>query len=154
MISFYKAGSDADYMAAKLLFEEYAQSLDISLEFQHFGEELTQLKTMYGPPVGGILLAEEGGNVIGCVGVRRITESIGELKRMYIQPAHQQRGIGRNLLQLALQLATDCNYSVLKLDTLATMQPAIELYRKAGFYEVAPYYHNPIETAVYFEKQL
>ena len=73
---------------------------------------------------------------------------------MYVKPNLQQKGVGKMLLVKALQLAKDCDYSVIRLDTLNYMLPAIHLYKQAGFYEIAAYYHNPIATAVYFEKLL
>lgn len=154
MIDFYLADTDQDYIAAKILFEAYAASIQISLDFQHFEDELAGLNKMYAAPFGGIVLAKDGDEIIGCVGIRKITSRIGELKRMYIKPGHQNKGVGKNLLEKALQLSKECNYAVVKLDTLNYMLPAIHLYKQAGFYETAPYYHNPISTAIYFEKIL
>jgi len=154
MISFFLAQADQDYEAAKLLFEEYADSIGINLDFQHFKEELADLREMYAPPYGGIILAKESGKIIGCVGVRKIIGNAGELKRMYIQPAYQGRGAGKCLLEHALQLAKQSNYSIIKLDTLSSMPAAMRLYKQAGFYEIPPYYQNPVGTAVYFEKIL
>jgi GNAT superfamily N-acetyltransferase len=154
MIDFYLAKTDEDYAAARLLFSEYAQAININLDFQHFDEELDGLKKMYAPPYGGIILAKDAAETIGCVAIRKISVEAGELKRMYIQPNQQQKGIGKILLEKALQLAKDSHYKVVKLDTLNYMLPAIHLYKQAGFYEIAAYYHNPISTAVYFEKQL
>jgi ribosomal protein S18 acetylase RimI-like enzyme len=34
------------------------------------------------------------------------------------------------------------------------MSAAIHLYQQAGFYEIPPYYPNPISTAVYFEIEI
>lgn len=154
MISFYLAVTDGEYAAAGLLFKEYAASIKISLDFQHFDEELLGLKRMYAEPYGGIILAKDQEEIIGCAAIRKINDKAGELKRMYIKPSHQNKGVGKILLERALQLAKRCNYSVVKLDTLNYMLPAINLYTKAGFYETAPYYHNPITTVIYFEKVL
>jgi ribosomal protein S18 acetylase RimI-like enzyme len=40
------------------------------------------------------------------------------------------------------------------LDTIRSMQTAIDLYRKLGFREIAPYYDNPIAGARYFALEL
>lgn len=154
MIDFYLAEMDEDYADARVLFKEYAAAIHINLDFQHFDEELDGLKKMYAAPNGGIILAKEKSAIIACVGIRKISQSVGELKRMYTKPDYQNKGIGKLLLEKALLMAKDCNYAVVKLDTLNYMLPAIHLYRQAGFYEIAPYYHNPISTAVYFEKML
>lgn len=154
MIQFYLANTDEDYADARVLFKEYAEAININLDFQHFEEELDGLKKMYVSPNGGIILAKEASGIIACVAIRKISESVGELKRMYTKPAHQNKGIGKILLEKALQLAKDCNYTTVKLDTLNYMLPAIHLYKRSGFYEIMPYYHNPIATAVFFEKAL
>ena len=154
MIDYCLAKTEEDYSSARLLFSEYAKAININLDFQHFDEELDDLKKMYAQPYGGIILAKEAAEAVGCVAIRKISEEIGELKRMYIKPNQQKKGIGKTLLEQALQLAKDCNYNVVKLDTLNYMLSAIHLYKKAGFYEIAAYYHNPMATAVYFEKLL
>jgi ribosomal protein S18 acetylase RimI-like enzyme len=154
MIDFYLATTDEDYAKARMLFNEYAKAININLDFQHFDEELDGLKKMYALPYGGIILARRETEIIGCVAIRKINLEVGELKRMYIKPNQQKKGIGKILLAEALLLAKNCNYTILKLDTLNYMLPAIHLYKQAGFYEIAPYYHNPIATAVYFEKTL
>jgi ribosomal protein S18 acetylase RimI-like enzyme len=47
-----------------------------------------------------------------------------------------------------------CQFEKLNLDTLNYMSAAIHLYQQAGFYEIAPYYPNPISTAVCFEMEM
>ena len=154
MLEYLLVKTNEEYNAAVFLFKEYAQWLDIDLGFQHFEEELQNLKTMYNLTDGGIILCKEDNNFIGCVAIRKIEANIAELKRMYVQTALQHKGVGKILLEKAIALAEKCNYKYIRLDTLNHMLPAINLYKKYGFYEIAPYYHNPVSTAVYFEKKL
>ena len=56
MPDFIIADTEEQYRSAALLFKEYANWLNIDLQFQHFEEELTLLKTMYAAPDGGITL--------------------------------------------------------------------------------------------------
>ena len=146
--------SEGEYSAAINLFKEYAAWLGIDLSFQHFEEELQSLKEMYNEADGGLILCKKENEYIGCVAIRRIDSNTAELKRMYVQPACQQQGVGKKLLEHALTLAQNCNYSFVNLDTLNHMLPAIKLYKKYGFYEIAAYYHNPVASAVYFQKKL
>ena len=154
MIRLFLATTDEDYATAGLLFKEYAKAININLDFQHFDEEIKGLKQMYSKPHGGIILTMEHEEIIGCVALRKLQEDIGELKRMYIRPGHQNKGIGKQLLEQSLNLARQCNYAAVRLDTLNHMESAIHLYKKAGFYEIPPYYNNPLSTALYFEKKL
>jgi len=154
MSSFITATTATDYAAAQEMFRAYAKAININLDFQHFEEELTDLPKMYSLPQGGIILAKDQESVVGCVAIRRINEREGELKRMYVAPEYQNKGFGKTLLQKALILARECNYEKVKLDTLNYMSAAIHLYQQAGFYEIPPYYPNPISTAVYFEIEI
>jgi putative acetyltransferase len=148
------ANKETEYEAAAILFQEYATWLNIDLSFQKFEDELLQLKEMYNLPTGAILLAIENDVCIGCVAVRKKETTIAELKRMYIKPTARKKGLGDLLLQEALKMATNLGYKKIWLDTLNNMTPAISLYKKAGFYEIAPYYFNPEKNAVFFEKLL
>jgi ribosomal protein S18 acetylase RimI-like enzyme len=143
-----------EYATAAQLFAEYASWLAIDLGFQHFDEELQNLQTMYNAVDGGIILCKEENRFVGSVAIRKINNEIAELKRMYVQPQQQKKGIGQQLLEEAITLAQSHQYKYIRLDTLNYMQSAINLYRKNGFYEIPAYYHNPISTAVYFEKRL
>ena len=146
--------TEEEYEAAAILFKEYAEWLDIDLGFQQFDEELLHLKEMYSEPSGAIFLLAEEYEYTGCVAIRKKEHDITELKRMYIQPEGRKSGSGSLLLSTALNKAIQLGYKKIRLDTLATMIPAINLYKKAGFYEIAPYYFNPEENAVFFEKEL
>ena len=106
---------------------------------------------MYALPYGGIILGREKNEYFACVGLRRFDSDTAELKRMFVQPAYQQKGIGKLLMVRSIELAKQCGYSMIRLDTLSYMTTAITLYKKYGFSETTPYYHNPNPTAVFFE---
>ena len=146
--------TDEQYAAAAILFVEYATWLNIDLCFQRFDEELENLKSMYATPYGGIILSESENAFSGCIAIRKIDVDTAELKRMYVKPAFQHKGIGAGLLNEAIMLATKYNYKKIRLDTLSNMTAAIGLYKKNGFYEIPAYYYNPEKTAVFFQKIL
>jgi ribosomal protein S18 acetylase RimI-like enzyme len=154
MLHYISAQTKEDYSAAAILFREYAAWLNIDLSFQHFEEELRQLNEMYALPNGGIILCKEKEEYIACVGIRRLDETTAEMKRMYVKPVHQGKGIASELLKLSIGLAKHCRYTSIRLDTLNTMAPAMNLYKKFGFIETPAYYFNPNETVVYFQKSL
>jgi putative acetyltransferase len=148
------ANTAEHYEAAIALFKEYATWLNIDLDFQNFDTELQQLAEMYAAPDGIILLCMQQDKYTGCVAVRSKGDQIAELKRMYVQPAQRGKGIAKELLQQAIEFAKDAGYKKIRLDTLANMTPAINLYTQFGFYEIPAYYHNPEANAVFFEREL
>ncbi|VTS01781.1 GNAT family N-acetyltransferase [Tuwongella immobilis] len=136
------------------LLREYAQSLNFSLCFQNFEQELAELPGEYAPPSGGLWLAWADGQPIGCVALRRFDDTDAELKRLYVRPIARGRGCGEQLLQHALRAAQLRGYAQIRLDTTPTMQAAIALYRRLGFREIPAYGLNPIPGALYLAKNL
>ncbi len=133
------------------LFLEYAESLSFNLCFQGFDEELASLPGAYAPPTGALLLARVDGLPAGCTALRRIDATAGELKRLYVRPAHRGLGLGRSLAETAVAAARELGYPCLRLDTTPEMAAAQELYRSLGFREIGPYRENPIAGTRYFE---
>lgn len=148
------AKSKEEYEAAAFLFLEYANWLQVDLCFQSFDKELQTLDQMYAPQNGGIVLCKLEDEFIGCAAIRRIDNDICELKRMWVRPGLQNKGLGVGLLQECIKMAEQLKYSYIRLDTLKRLEAAIHLYKKYGFVETAPYYFNPEKEVVYMEKKL
>ncbi|MGA2551310.1 MAG: GNAT family N-acetyltransferase [Burkholderiaceae bacterium] len=139
---------------ARQLIEEYIASLGIDLSFQNVDEELRSLSVVYAPHEGAFFIAQEEGHLLGCVGVRPFLSGVAELKRMYVRPNAQGRGIGRVLAERAVVAAKKLGYAKLILDTLPSMMTALSLYRSLGFVDVPPYRFNPVPGTTYLELQL
>jgi GNAT superfamily N-acetyltransferase len=155
LIELISPRSERDWSAARRLIEEYAASLGVDLCFQNIDHELEHLAQEYGPPAGAFLLAvEEAGRYVGCVGLRRFAEGIGEMKRLYTIPATRGRGTGRLLAKAIVAEAEGLGYRRLVLDTLPSMQEAQALYASLGFVPTAAYRFNPIAGTAYLELTL
>lgn len=139
---------------ARELFLEYANSLDFSLSFQSFNEELASLPGEYAPPRGSILLAFKDSEAAGCIAMRPLDSSVAEMKRLYVRQRYQGSGIGRVLVSELVERATRAGYRKIRLDTVPSMKAAIQLYRSMGFCPIAPYRENPIPGTAYLEKEL
>lgn len=133
------------------LFVEYARSLDFSLCFQGFDRELASLPGEYAPPTGILLIARTRGKLAGCVALRRLAESVCEMKRLYVRPGFRGKRVGRSLVQAALNEAVRKSYKTMRLDTVPTMVKAIALYRSMGFREIPAYRENPVPGAIFME---
>jgi ribosomal protein S18 acetylase RimI-like enzyme len=146
---------EADLDAARALFREYTAALDFDLDFQDIEEELAALPGPYARPEGIILLAEVDDAPAGVVALKPLdTPGVCEMKRLYVRPQYRGRGLGRALGTAILEAARRLGYETMRLDTVASMTPARELYRSLGFEERPPYYHNPLDDVVYMERAL
>ena len=119
------------------LFVEYARSLSYHICFEGFHREVDQLPGVYSPPAGRLLVAMESGTAIGCVALKKISEGVGEVKRLYVRPFGRGQGTGRRLAQTILETARQIGYRTIRLDTLPNMTAAQVLYRSLGFKPIA-----------------
>ena len=151
----FQAHSADDFEAARKLFEEYAAALNISLCFQGFDQEVSGLPGSYAPPAGRLLLAIQGDEAGGCIALRPLADNICEMKRLYVRPRFRGQGLGGELVAAVIDAAREIGYEHMRLDTLpGKMDQAIALYRSIGFREIPPYYHNPVEGALFMELAL
>ncbi len=144
--------------ATRMIFREYADSLQVDLCFQDFDAEVAALPGAYAPPDGALLLAFADDQLAGCVAMRRLTDvdhaNACEMKRLFVRRAFRRFGLGRQLAQALMDRAAAAGYSSMLLDTLNEMETARELYASLGFEEVPPYYYNPIPGAHYLKAAL
>jgi ribosomal protein S18 acetylase RimI-like enzyme len=147
--------NDADWLATRSIFQEYAASLKVDLCFQDFDAELAGLPGEYAEPRGALLLAWVDGALAGCCALRPLDTSdytnAAEMKRLYVRPKFRGLGLGRQLSECILDAARQAGYSCVLLDTLDDMESARALYEDLGFEDIPPYYHNPIAGAHYLK---
>ena len=148
------ARSESQMEAIRELFDEYASSLGISLDFQDFHREIAALPGNYAPPRGRLLIASQGSDIAGCVAMRQFAGDICEMKRLYVRPRFRGKNLGRALAEAIIHHARRAGYARMRLDTLPSMGTARDLYLSLGFKEIAPYRYNPVEGAVFLELDL
>ena len=152
------AADAASLETVRALYREYAEALTIDLSFQDFETELATLPGEYAPPHGCLLLARVDGEPAGCCALRPIPDAdypnACEMKRLYVRRAYRGFGLGRQLIEAALDAAREAGYGCVLLDTLDHMESARALYQEFGFVEIPPYYHNPLSGAHYLKIDL
>ncbi|MGC3956850.1 MAG: GNAT family N-acetyltransferase [Verrucomicrobiota bacterium] len=139
---------------ARALFEEYASWSGLDLAFQGFATELATLPGAYAPPRGRLLLALAGNDGAGCVAVRPLDEDVCEMKRLFVRSSFRRQGVGKLLAEQIVTEARAIGYQTMRLDTLASMQTAIQVYESLGFKRCAAYYQTPLPDTVFMELQL
>jgi N-acetylglutamate synthase-like GNAT family acetyltransferase len=104
-ITIRDATGEGDLDQVRRLFREYAASLAYGICFETFAKELEGLPGRYAPPNGLLLLAAVAKEPGGCVAMRPLQASIGEMKRLYVRPVQRRFGLGRRLVEELLRRA-------------------------------------------------
>ena len=83
----------------------------------------------------------EGARALGCVALRELVPTHGELKSMRTSPAYRRRGVAAALLDHVVAEARRRGYSRLSLETgsPAEFAPARALYAAYGFTQCGPF---------------
>ena len=145
-----QAREPAELEAVRELFMEYVRGVSEPCCFRNFERELADLPRGYFM----LLLAREEGLPAGCVALREIDQRTAEMKRLYVRPAYQGRGVGRSLAEAAVAAARRAGYARVVLDTLPKMREALGLYRSLRFRAIPPYLAEPTPGASCFELRL
>ena len=94
------------------------------------------------PPHGVFVLVVDAGRVVAGGGVRRLSDGVGEIKRMFVVEDARGQGHARRLLDGLEAAAADLGYERLRLDTAESMTTAMGLYRRAGYVDIPDYNGN------------
>ena len=86
---------------------------------------------------GQIFMAIMEGQAVGTVALIPASQEVLELTKMAVLPKFQGRGIGDVLMSASVKFARDQNYSMIFLESHHKLAPALSLYRKHGFVDVA-----------------
>lgn len=111
----------------------------------------------YVPPYGRLFVAYHEGECCGCVALAPFTDTICEIQTLFVRPNFRGQGIGKTLVHHVIATAQDIGYHHMRLDTLAFMRDAQELYRSLGFISIEPYLDGAGDMAEhvrYFELDL
>ncbi len=106
------------------------------------------------PNVLFAVVRDGNGVAIGC-GAVVLFADYGELKRMYVEPAHRGHGLAQQLLQRLEDEANQRGCPLLRLETGVHQQQAIAFYARAGYLRCQRYGdYRADPLSVYMEKRL
>lgn len=158
----------------KRLALDYLDWLSEDLDFQGVDDELTTLPGVYAESNGGVMLLagipldddQQGGYVtVGTAAIRPLVgkqrdgidtinsinvQDICELKRLFVDPEHQKKGIGKQLVLEAISYARQAGYKAMVLDTLTRLESANRIYCSLGFEKCIDYSHCPLDGPLHF----
>ncbi len=91
----------------------------------------------YIDPGGFIFFARVNKVIAGTIALLKVSDTVYEVSKMAVDPQYQGNGIGAGLLQQCIDKARALPVRQLILYSNTALGPAIHLYKKFGFFEVA-----------------
>ena len=96
-------------------------------------EQLRSLPSSYTDAGGAFWVALDGATLVGTCGIYPIDPETFELRKMYLDPRVRGTGLGKRLLDAAVDFARSRGARRIVLDTLHEMTRAIAFYEAHGF---------------------
>lgn len=149
-----EASSDSDLDGVRRLVLAHADARGTTPGVEQIRADAARLPGAYVPPLGGIWIAVAGDTVVGCVALQPLPGGIGEVKRMFVDPAWRGRGVGRALIERLVEASRARGHREIRLGTLPEMLEAQALYRSVGFVPIDAYRSAEIGHPLFFALEL
>ncbi len=90
-------------------------------------------------PGAVFVVARASGRAVGCAALRPLEATTAEVKRMYVVPAARKQGLAREIMRSLEEIARECGFSAIWLETGQRQPGAIRLYESLGYKRIAAY---------------
>ena len=153
VVALVPVGDALTRLAAESLIREYLQfiastalqnyQLMFDIEAMVYSDIHDEAK--FYSPAGRFYLVRHSDQHIGVGCLKRLTPTVAEIQRMYVQPSARGLGAGRLLVEQLLADARDMQFQSVRLESLRALTAAHMLYRSVGFQEIEPYTENSMK---------
>lgn len=135
-----------DFKKLSALFDDYLVDID--------GEEKDFFAFYNNVQLDQVLVVYENSEVVGCGAFKKFDEHSAEIKRMFVQPNHRNKGIAKSILTELELWAYDLGFTSFVLETSPKLTSAIALYEKTG-YQLIPNYgqYVGVENSICMKKE-
>jgi N-acetylglutamate synthase-like GNAT family acetyltransferase len=89
-----------------------------------------------------IWIVEKEGKIVGSVAIVEISDTEAQLRWLLLDPDVRGQGLGRRLVEDALDFCRDSGYSSVFLWTVNTLPIAAQLYQSVGFKQTQELTHK------------
>jgi putative acetyltransferase len=129
-----RAATNADCDRVVALVSAVLSEFDLPFDLESKDSDLKDLEESY-LGSGGIfeVLEDRDGNLLGTYGLFRLTNETCELRKMYFVAEIRGIGLGRRVLERAVDHALRLGYQSIVLETISVLKDAIRLYTRFGF---------------------
>jgi DNA-binding MarR family transcriptional regulator/N-acetylglutamate synthase-like GNAT family acetyltransferase len=133
--------------------ELYARETGYNLEFEGYVcKTFYEFLQKYDPDKDRVFLATYEGRIIGAVAILGHSKELAQLRWLLVHPDFRGIGLGRKLVDDALNFCREKRYRQVYLLTTHQQQTAHELYKRAGFVKTEAAQHQMWGHSLYEER--
>lgn len=135
--------------------ESSHEIINKTLDLNGKDSDLLNLEAHYGAANAGFWCILEDNQIIGSIGLRPVKNTnnfCAEIRRLYIHPNWQKKGIGSELIDFAISFAKSNFFKQLRVTTSFDRTVMIYILQKKGFYQIQKYRISSAD--LFFEKSL
>ncbi len=114
-------------------FPDRREMIEKYLVVQDVAGEMAEVLIRFTPPRGLCLLARLDGKAVGTLMLKRVSNTVCEMNRMWVRPEGRGKGIGRALIDRLCGEARVMGFECMKLEALDERIMAVPLYENSGF---------------------
>lgn len=125
---------NADQEDIFTLVDTVLREYGLKTDLENTDKDLSDLDNYYFNNNGWFgVIRDKGKAVIGSYGLIKIDDHTCELRKMYLYPEYQGKGLGKKMMDHAVHKAAQLGYRKITLETNRVLNKAIGLYTKYGF---------------------
>ncbi|KAG1704712.1 hypothetical protein DVH05_005641 [Phytophthora capsici] len=148
-----------DHADVTKIFVQGLMAFDDNLDFRYLWEErlrmdltndFADIEASHITPGGNFWVAvatkDESSKVVGIVGLQRRAETVGEIRRLFVDPNCQRLGVGRKLMAELEKWSKENGIKKLFLTTNPKKKQALAFYNALGYTkvdEIVRFWENP-----------
>ncbi len=118
------------YLHGQLFAEEYGFGDKFEAQV---AASLAEFYLSFKPNRERLWIAEKDGQIVGSVGIVESSPVQARLRWLLVDPANRGLGLGKALLDEAIDFCRQCGYKNVFLETFSELTAAGHLYKSAGF---------------------
>ena len=127
------------YLVGDIYAREYGMGLLNDIEMAEF---LVHFIQQQNPDKERIWMAEMDGQMVGTIIVFQEKPGIAHVRTLILHPSVRGRGLGRTLLQEAVNFCREVGYKKINLETFDELLAALHLYETFGFQFTGERFHS------------
>ena len=126
------------YLVGKLYAQEYGMTILNDIEMATFFAHFAQHQR---PEKERIWIAEMETRIVGSIIVFEETAGVAHLRTLILHPSARGLGLGRQLMQAAIDFCREAGYQKIELETFDELLAALHLYQSLGFQPTGERFH-------------